>query len=314
MDTPAEQIDLSLIDQATLTVAADVACIKCEYDLRSLKADGLCPECGAAVVESLRSDALWLADREWLGTVRNGFALLTANVLGLIVLAVLIGLCLIADRGSEVVILSGLLQGVLAALMIVGSVAIVVALIVGLICVISDEPEYRSLPSGIRRLRSLLQACMMLVIVLPAVLAIVAVIMASPWAPILPVLGVVGVLGVFGVGLARYLRWMALRARKSRLAKWVGWVGWLTGLCGLVVVCQVLIAPLLGPLYSVGGPRIQTGGMAVLQGLSNAAECSLMILVPAAFVGWVVLVILYYRLLRSVVSAAGQRRSAEISA
>ena len=314
MDTSGASIDLSLVDPSTLTVAADVACVKCEYNLRSLKAEGLCPECGGAVVDSLRSDALWLADQKWLETVRNGFALLTADMFGLIALMMLAGLCWVVDWAFGVFLLSGLPLGALTGLMMLGSVAAVVALVLGLICATSAEPQARSSPIRIRRLRSLLHACMMLVIVLPSVLAIVAVVAGLSWAPILPVLGVVGVSVVFGVGLTRYLRWLALRSRKPRLAEWAGWVGWLTGLCGLLLTGQVLITPLLGPLYSVGSPTIQSADVAVVRGCFDANGCVLMVIVPVAFVGWMVLVVLYYRLLRSVVNTAGRRRSAEIPA
>jgi hypothetical protein len=67
-------------------VVADVPCIGCGYNLRSLSRDANCPECGKAVVASLRHDDLALADPAWLeqvasGTQRVGLALVAVLVL-----------------------------------------------------------------------------------------------------------------------------------------------------------------------------------------------------------------------------------------
>ncbi len=49
MDTPPD---------TAIRIARDVSCLTCGYNLRSLLPDQTCPECGAAVAESLRGDQL----------------------------------------------------------------------------------------------------------------------------------------------------------------------------------------------------------------------------------------------------------------
>jgi hypothetical protein len=71
----------------TPTVAADIFCITCGYDLRSLPRTGLCPECGTAVAESLLHHEmgrttggvpLAQSDRRWLRALRGATLLLLA--------------------------------------------------------------------------------------------------------------------------------------------------------------------------------------------------------------------------------------------
>ncbi len=47
-------------------VDRNVACASCGYNLRSLRVDGACPECGIAVNRTIDGDWLRYADREWL--------------------------------------------------------------------------------------------------------------------------------------------------------------------------------------------------------------------------------------------------------
>ncbi len=53
-------------------VASDFACIKCDYNLRSVATDGRCPECGLAVGRSAVGNWLQYCEPDWLQQVWRG--------------------------------------------------------------------------------------------------------------------------------------------------------------------------------------------------------------------------------------------------
>lgn len=61
-------------------LAADVPCIRCKYNLRSLAPAGHCPECGAPIDASIRSGLLRYADPEWVARLASGATWLLASV------------------------------------------------------------------------------------------------------------------------------------------------------------------------------------------------------------------------------------------
>ncbi|MGB0716413.1 MAG: hypothetical protein ACPGXK_11070, partial [Phycisphaerae bacterium] len=60
------------INPVDALLTEDLACRHCGYNLRGLTHGARCPECSAAVAESLREDYLRFADPEWLQKVRLG--------------------------------------------------------------------------------------------------------------------------------------------------------------------------------------------------------------------------------------------------
>jgi len=63
------------------TVATDVPCLNCSYNLRTLSLAGKCPECGQPVSISFRGDLLIYAPKRWLTTVTLGCRALTLGLL-----------------------------------------------------------------------------------------------------------------------------------------------------------------------------------------------------------------------------------------
>ena len=60
----------------------DLGCIRCSYNLRGLCGDGRCPECGLAVLSTLRHDAvLSNSDVQWIERLRLGTYLLAAAMM-----------------------------------------------------------------------------------------------------------------------------------------------------------------------------------------------------------------------------------------
>jgi len=68
-------------EPAAAVLQEDRACARCGYNLRGLRADGLCPECAAPIEHSLQGNMLKFADAAWLQKVKRGIALKLWNVL-----------------------------------------------------------------------------------------------------------------------------------------------------------------------------------------------------------------------------------------
>jgi hypothetical protein len=58
------------------TIHSDRPCATCGYNLRGLQPDGLCPECGSLVSDSLGNDALEWRDEWWVKRHRAGCVLI----------------------------------------------------------------------------------------------------------------------------------------------------------------------------------------------------------------------------------------------
>jgi hypothetical protein len=59
-------------NQSEPVVTAAARCGRCGYALRGLSADGVCPECGTALKDSLRGALLRYADPDWLHQILRG--------------------------------------------------------------------------------------------------------------------------------------------------------------------------------------------------------------------------------------------------
>lgn len=68
------------------TVAADMPCRRCGYNLRGLPRTGQCPECSASIERSLRGNILDVADPAYLHRLRRGATLVEVSILTLVAL------------------------------------------------------------------------------------------------------------------------------------------------------------------------------------------------------------------------------------
>jgi len=95
-------------------IATDIACRRCAYNLRGLREDGRCPECGTPVGLSTSGDLLRFADPDWVEKLARGVRLMLWGLLITIVVSVIVG-CIVGATGSPemltkvVSLLSGLL-------------------------------------------------------------------------------------------------------------------------------------------------------------------------------------------------------------
>ena len=60
--------------ETATTIASDIRCLQCQYNLRGLTEDGLCPECGHPIATSLLLYTPQIQEqyRKWLTRIRSG--------------------------------------------------------------------------------------------------------------------------------------------------------------------------------------------------------------------------------------------------
>jgi hypothetical protein len=56
-------------------------CVRCGYNLRGLRPESACPECGTAVGRSLQGDLLRFAPPDWVETLASGMSWIVAGIL-----------------------------------------------------------------------------------------------------------------------------------------------------------------------------------------------------------------------------------------
>lgn len=67
-----DSVRVAALDPATLVVNDDVLCPDCDYNLRTLPLQGVCPECASPVVRALRPQRLLYANRASIRRLRAG--------------------------------------------------------------------------------------------------------------------------------------------------------------------------------------------------------------------------------------------------
>lgn len=96
------------------TIISDVACRRCGYNVRGLRADGLCPECGTPIGLSTHGDLLRYADPAWVEKLRLGIKYMLWGIVVSIVVGFLGGWLAHATGGGKGVQQAiGLLGGLL---------------------------------------------------------------------------------------------------------------------------------------------------------------------------------------------------------
>jgi hypothetical protein len=87
---------------ARTSIAVDIPCCKCGYDLRGLETGSRCPECGTAVSTSLRGDSLFYGDPVWVNRLARGAKLINAG-LAVGILGFVLGVVIAFTIGRTVV-------------------------------------------------------------------------------------------------------------------------------------------------------------------------------------------------------------------
>ncbi|MBU0617853.1 MAG: hypothetical protein KKI02_09060 [Planctomycetes bacterium] len=89
METPDASAE-SIFDEAG-AIIVDTTCRRCGYNLRGLREDGRCPECGTAIGLSTRGDLLRFAEPEWVDKLARGVRYILWGIVLQIVIGGLVG-------------------------------------------------------------------------------------------------------------------------------------------------------------------------------------------------------------------------------
>jgi hypothetical protein len=232
-------VNPALLD-AEERVAADVRCIECGYNLRTLAARQRCPECGQPVAPSLYRPELAHAPMEWVRGLANGAAVLSAaggmTLMGLTLLTV----AAVARLFGAVVV-----SAILSALpwVLVGLIGPIVG-VIGLHMLTAPDPRP---PRGPERLSFRRVTRWSLI---GGVILIGAAFAKARWGPTaLPFYAILCVSGVVAMLLLAHTMVLARRARAPRLADLAKVLAWsAAGLIGVVLVgaCLSSVWPALG--------------------------------------------------------------------
>jgi len=223
------------------TIAEDIPCRRCGYNLRGLNTAGACPECGTAIAQSLVGNMLRHADPEWLETLRSGASLKLWNIVLIIFGSIAAGLLVAAGIPATVLVVISLLGGLLG--------------LWATFLITKQEPRI-ALQEDTVTLRTALRACavaafcgsLLQYVGAPTGMSLpVASAPVGAWYFFLALLSaVLSVAGIFVMwGELLYLRRFALRIPDDKLSQsttLIMWVLPITGAVGLVFAIVAAVA------------------------------------------------------------------------
>jgi hypothetical protein len=244
------------------TIEVDTACLHCGYNLRGLRADGLCPECGSPIGRSVLGNFLRYSDVTWLQAVGKG----TTVKLWVIGLSILLG------AASGVAGTFGAAEALVLPAVIVSGLGLW-----GAWLITTQEPRM-ALHEDPVTLRKAVRLCAVLaffgglvsnsqfLVTDPAEQAILLIVGSS--------LSLAGIVQLFGELV--YYRRFARRVPDDSLERSTTAVLWglpisyaVLGLGGLVIAVLSVagggaVSSASGPVFAVGGGLVCLGGVAAL--------------------------------------------------
>ena len=242
-------------------IETDRPCARCGYNLRGLKPDGHCPECGSSIEQSLQGNFLRFADPVWLDKLRFGTTLMIWNII--IMVIALVGVSVL----TGVLGLPPILVVILS--LIASGIGVAAAILV-------TSPEPTVIPSADPvTLRKVVRSAAVLsflgdVVKLTSAFAGLGI----AFEIVGGVLSLAGV--VYGFGLLAYFRRLALRVPDEGLAKSTRALMWGMVICTVMAIVLIVIAAAL----SAGAG----GGM-------MAVSCVAAVAVLVLFIWYIVIVV-----------------------
>jgi hypothetical protein len=220
------------------------ACFKCGYALRGLAMNGVCPECGSPVQESLRGILLQYAAPEYIQTLLKGHSW----VLNGILLSIVAGLVAAIAGG-----VAGALGTALGPVMMITaglSLAVSVLIFMGYIKLTEPDPKFTGTenPKGPRTWVRLAAIGSIAFAALGVVAQIVTVTNALAGAS-----GVLTIIASFGgfvayavqfFAMMLYMKWLGARVPDAWIAKRTGIYIWLLPVLSTAGAC-LLVGPLV---------------------------------------------------------------------
>lgn len=98
MNTPPT--DPSTVRSVGDGILDDRMCRRCGYNLRGLRRDGRCPECGTAVAISLEGDLLRYADPRWVERLGRGSRFILNGLSAALLFAIATAILIVGPRGG----------------------------------------------------------------------------------------------------------------------------------------------------------------------------------------------------------------------
>lgn len=143
-------------------VAIDLKCVKCGYNVRTLRDDGRCPECGNAVAVTVRLYQQWFNHGEWLTAACSGISILLGGALfGLPILLLASWMMTLPPQKIDQDAFVGVGTFALAS-----GLAGAVLVLIGLREISKRDPAELELPLCLNA-RSVLRACLWATLLLP---------------------------------------------------------------------------------------------------------------------------------------------------
>ncbi|MFT3683817.1 MAG: hypothetical protein QM783_02635 [Phycisphaerales bacterium] len=223
-------------------------CVKCSYDLRGLPLDGVCPECGAPVQDSLRGILFAFASPDYRGKIAKGLSLVLTAILLTIVLGV----------GSLVVsfAMGGAPSGRMA--VAVASLGVTAMGILGYWWYTEPDPGY----TGLERPNSARQVARIAVMVQAGVQAVQLVMMlmsdtvgaatgtAAGFSAVMILSGFLSLLALAAwvtqfFAVMQYTRWMATRIPDAFIQRRAATYMWLLPVISVVGAILLFLGPLV---------------------------------------------------------------------
>ncbi len=264
-------------DRSPPTIAEDLKCTQCGYNLRGLTLGKLCPECGTPIERSIHGNLLKYADPDWVNKLRLGTLLMLWNLLIVILLNIAVGILTVTGAAQAGANMLSLIVGFLE--------------LWAVFLLTTPEPAIAFGEDPIT-LRKLVRTCAVIDLVGQMLGEAVPTGGSQAWAFIAAgVIILVGIVALFGQFI--FLRRFAERIPDTRLAKTTTTVMW-----GLVVT--LVLVPLAGyAVAATAGGLAATGAPAAGQPPTGGGTVGVLIVVLAcaAFLGLAVFGIWYVLLL-----------------
>ncbi|MFG0285205.1 MAG: hypothetical protein ACF8R7_12345 [Phycisphaerales bacterium JB039] len=225
----------------------DVACLRCGYNLRGLRQDGVCPECGTAVARSLEGDLLVYSSPDYTASLHRGVALILAAIIAqILVMVASFAMAFTVGLGGA----GG--AGAAEALLQLLSLGASIAMVAGWWLFSAPDPGMLSTDKGdtprkIVRITVVIQA---ISVVVQSIMTVAPSMMTNPLGGGLMMLVGIASLAAMVVGYFAqmlYVKWLAPRLPSERVFKRARTLLWL----GPVLYTVGLLLLGLGPLIAL---------------------------------------------------------------
>lgn len=220
------------------------ACFKCGYALRGLAMNGVCPECGSPVQESLRGILLQYAAPEYIQTLLKGHSwVLNGILLSIVAMVVMVfaGVAAGAIGGGA---------AALGAVMSAVQLAISVLIFLGYIKLTEPDPKFTGTEDA-NAPRKWVRITAIASIGFGVLGVLVQVLSFTGAGGLVDVLSVITSIGAFGAWAAQffammlYMKWLAARVPDAWIARRSKTYMWLLPILSTVGVFLVGLGPLI---------------------------------------------------------------------